>query len=346
MEKTELTAEEVQAMFFDKDALFEAPKKIYRLDYRNDRYYYILENGDVEFYISITNLIQKQLPTSPHLIKWIAERGIENADSYKDERAEYGTFLHIQCAELLIAGKYNLDLLGYSWEKYLVEKNLPLQWIKKYSNELSKDVLSFAQFCKDYDVKPMAVEIALVSKHGFACTTDIICEMNDKLYTEKTKQSDRKRITSVVDIKSGKKGFYEAHVIQLHACKIAVEENFKKIKIDRVFNWSPSDWKDEPTYKLKDQTDNKSKNKLSHILRLQDIDSQDSENRAIIIEGTIDLQKELTSNYSNKTYKEIILSKISNHESKNPKRKPGSKKQAPNTRKNKSRTKTRGEKLS
>ena len=105
-----MTVEEIKAEYFNEDALQEQPEPVYRLDSSGHRYYYTFdENGEPMFYVSVTTLIKQTLPTSPQLIKWIADIGYEESQRYAQERAAYGTFMHSQLAELLIARSYNLN---------------------------------------------------------------------------------------------------------------------------------------------------------------------------------------------------------------------------------------------
>lgn len=107
-----MTVEEMKAMFFDDNALIEAPKKVWQLNSKGYRYYFCYdEEGLPNFYPSVTTILSKTLPKSSFLMKWIAEKGYEEAEIYKEERAYYGTFMHIAFEELLINRRYDLDTL-------------------------------------------------------------------------------------------------------------------------------------------------------------------------------------------------------------------------------------------
>ena len=100
----EFSAEEVRALYFDKNALVEPNYKLYRLDSKTgQRYYYKFDkDGKPKFYMSVTTFIHRAIPTSIHLVKWMAEMGLAAAEEYKIERGAYGTFLHGACEELTI----------------------------------------------------------------------------------------------------------------------------------------------------------------------------------------------------------------------------------------------------
>ena len=67
-----------------------------------------------------------------------------------------------------------------------------------------------------------------------------------------TSQNVRK--TVLINMKSGRHGFYENNGLQCEAEKQLFEENFPDIKIDATMNWAPSDWRgiDSDKYKTKD----------------------------------------------------------------------------------------------
>lgn len=107
-----MTAEEMKAVFFDKAALVEPNYKVYQLNSKNHRYYYRYnDNGEPEFFPSVTTILSQTLPQSPFLVQWIAQKGLEESERYKMERAAYGTFMHAQFETLLIERQYDLDLL-------------------------------------------------------------------------------------------------------------------------------------------------------------------------------------------------------------------------------------------
>ena len=262
------TSEEMKAMYFDSDALVEPSYRVYQLNSNGERFYYTIgENGEPTFYPSVTTILSKTMPMSPYLLDWMFSKGKEEAERYKNERAAYGTFMHISFEELIINRTYDLDGLKGRLKAYIEEKRLPDDFIF-YADDLKKDILAFAQFVKDYKVKPLAIEISLVSKKGYAGSVDMPCRMAEK------KDSDT-MINAIVDFKSGRNGFYEAHEIQLHMYKDMWNENFPDLQIDRVFNFSPKNWRKNPSYNLKDQTDCKSQYKIPSLLAIANIDNDD-----------------------------------------------------------------------
>lgn len=320
------TAEEVRALYFDADALIEPAYRLYRLDSKGgDRYYYRFnEQGKPEFFISVTTFIHKAIPTSPHLLKWIADMGYQQAEEYKKERAAYGTFLHGATEQLTINREYDLDTLEERLREYIHQKLLPSTLFEKWYYEMKKDILSWAKFLIDYNVKPLAIEIMLCSPEmENAGAIDLVCEMDirvkgyhGEVYAsgprkgEPKESFEIKRITAIVDTKGGKKGFYEAHELQLHTYRKMFEENYPNIKIDKVYNWSGKDWRSEPTYNLTDQTESPMQYKIPHILANAKIDAEYKDERELtIISGKIEIDQGVERNYRVVTKEELVEQK-------------------------------------
>lgn len=305
-----MTTEQMQALFF-ADALVEPAYKLWQLNSNGHRYYYKFnDDGKAEFYPSVTTIISQTMPTPPHLIKWIADMGYDEAEAYKQERAYYGTFMHAQFERFLIERYYDLDNLKAELKNYIEVNRLPDRFIN-YADDLKKDVLAFAQFVIDYDVKPLAVEISLVSeKYHFAGMIDLPCTM------KKSPKKDE-RITAIVDFKSGRKGFHEDYEIQLHLYKMMWNENYPDQPIEKVFNFSPKDWRKLPTYNLKDQTDSDNAKKIPHILALAGIEDEKRENTFTAVSGVIMLDAkdvDLSQNVTTMTLAEIINQKQAQQE--------------------------------
>jgi len=316
---TGITSEKLNPMFFDATKLVSQPDPIYRLDSANHRYYYKFDkDGEPQFFTSVTTMIRNTMPTSPHLIQWLISKGGDNGKDEAEERANYGTFLHTECARLLISGTYDLDQLSGSLNAYCKDKNIQAKsdWV----GELKKDILAFAQFMIDTDCKPLAIEIILSHPtDGYAGALDLVCEMNieekgffgetyasgvNKGQPKETKQV--KRIRAIVDLKSGRKGFYESHEIQLHAYLAMWNLYFPKTTIDSVYNWSPKEWRSTPSYNLKDQTDSRNAQKLPHLIALARIEDNKRDNSVTVIGGSIDLLKGLAGNIEELTFIELI----------------------------------------
>lgn len=300
-----MTVEEMQCMFFDKTALIEPPYKVFQLNSKGHRYYYRFdENGQPEFYPSVTTILSQTLPKSPFLIEWIASKGMDEAERYKAERAAYGTFMHARFEELIINRVYNLDDLKGKLKTYIEVNRLPDDFIY-YADDLKKDVLAFAQFVIDYDVRPLAVEIALVHPYyKYAGMVDLPCTM-------KRSPCSDERITAIVDFKSGRKGFYEDAEIQLHLYKMMWNVTFEDYPVTHVFNFSPKDWRKKPSYNLKDQTNSPNAAKIPALLEIAAIEDEKRDNIFTAVSGSINLDEmnNFADNVISLTLAELIKAK-------------------------------------
>ena len=276
-----LTSEEMKALFFDANALIEPPYRLFQLNSDGHRYYYRFVDDDVRFYPSVTTLIKQVLPTSPQLIDWMIANGKDGSTEKRDLAAAYGTFMHVQFESLIINRRYDFDNVPAVLSEYLERENLPEKVFNEWLTKIRRDVLAFAQFVKDWNVRPLAVEIGLCSENGFAGCVDLPCLMTDP------KSGDEFR--AIVDFKSGRKGFWDEHEIQLHLYKMMWNENFPDCQIERVFNFSPKDWRKGPTYNLKDQTKSKNAAKIPHLLALVELMYAEKEDSLTVISGVLDL---------------------------------------------------------
>lgn len=278
-----MTVEEIRASYFDADALREPPYRVFQLNSDGHRYYYRFdEAGEPEFFPSVTTLLKQVMPTSPFLLDWMIANGKEGATEKRDLAAAYGTFMHIQFERLIINRRYDFDNVGPVLLAYMESENLPERVFAEWLPKIRKDVLAFAQFVRDYNVKPLAVEIGLVHPdYHYAGCIDFPCIMTDP----KTGEVFR----AILDFKSGRKGFYEEQELQLHLYRDMWNVNFPDMPIARVFNFSPKDWRTKPTYNLKEQTDSANAKKLPYLLALASIEDEKRDNTLTIIRGVLDL---------------------------------------------------------
>ena len=315
----DVTAEQMQAVFFDPNALRVPNFRLYQLNTRGTRYYYTLDDEGVPtFYPSVTTILHEVSPRNPFLEKWRAEMGLEKAEAYTQERANYGTFMHGQIEKLLVARSYDLDNLKAELAKYVEREQLPLSFVN-YAEDLKKDILAFAQFVIDYDILPLCIEQSLYSKKGYAGMIDLVCNMRvytkdeeakarekkgDK-WTDKDEEKYTKRIIAMVDFKSGRKGFYESHVFQLYMYKDMWEEHYPDIPIEGVFNWSPKDWRKSPSYNFECQTD--AQNPEIAKLLLEQYKLRKTETKSFtLVSGIINLSDGVSNNYETLTLEELV----------------------------------------
>lgn len=300
-----MTVEEMKTVFCDTNSMISQPYRLWQMNSAGHRYYYKFdEMGNPEFYPSVTTVISQTLTTSKYLIEWIAGKGLEEAERYKNERAMYGTFMHAEIQELLLKRSYDFDILKDRLKTYMEVNRLPDGFIY-YADEFKKDILAFVQFMIDYDVRPLAIEIALVHPyHKYAGMIDLPCSIL-------TKPGAKTRMNVIIDFKSGRKGFYEAHEIQLHLYKMMWNVNFPKHEIDKVFNWSPKEWRKYPSYNFTDKTDSPNAAKIPALLMIAEVEDNKKENVFTSISGVVNLDESrvLSKNIIALSLSDIVKSK-------------------------------------
>ena len=244
MKHDELTVGEVRAMYFDDTALRLPPVRLYRMDVKGDRNYFsVNDSGEPEFYSGVTMVTGRMIPKDEFLVKWIAEKGYDEAIAYRDERAHYGTLMHTLAAEFIINRTIALDLFDSYVAAYCRRERLSVNEAR-WSDDLRQDMVGLAKFIKDYNVRPLAVELSLCSpEDGIAGTVDLPCLMDiptEGDWGEKYKSGvnkDKVKLTKrpvtfacVVDFKSGRSyqgGDYNA--AQLRCYERLLIHNFPDI---------------------------------------------------------------------------------------------------------------------
>ena len=175
------------------------------------------------------------------------------------------------------------------------------------------------QFIIDFKVQPLAIEIILSHPDGYAGAIDLVCDLDleekgffgekylsgaNKGQPKESKQT--RRVRAIVDLKSGRKGFYESSEIQLQAYANMWRYSFEET-IDKVFNWSPKDFRGTtPTYNFKDQSDSKNLDKLQYLIPLAKIEDDKRSNIVTKIGGNIDLLKGELGSIEELTFTELI----------------------------------------
>ena len=76
--------------------------------------------------------------------------------------------------------------------------------------------------------------------------------------------------------------------------------------IERVFNFSPKDWRKQPTYNLKEQTKAESAKKIPYLLELAKIADAGRDNQLTIISGILNLD----SGSIDERYKVLSLAEV------------------------------------
>lgn len=315
-----IVVEYTDALYVDLSAVKTPPRPLYRLDNRGYRYYYLLDDkGDPQFFTSVTTMIKNTMPTPPQLTKWLVEQGGDEDEA--KERMAYGTYFHAMCGKLLIEGKFSLD--DIERELLLFAIGEKIQYREEWVPELKKDILSFAQFLIDHQVKPFGIEILLYHPtDGYAGAIDLVAQLivEEKGFlgevyvsgANKGQPKETKRevmVNAIIDIKSGRKGFYESYELQLAAYREMWNIHYPNIPIDKIYNFSPKDWRSTPSYNFKDQTAAKSLKKLPMLVELNRIEEERKENMILSIDGIIDLKKGIADNIKEKSLTDLVKNK-------------------------------------
>ena len=238
---------------------------LYRYDDRGERFYARVANGKVIWYPSVTRIIKATSPTPQGLVAWQAKHGMEEAARLRDEAAERGTQMHALIEEYLQTGTASVDGLPEFHQKALC---------------------SFVQFCQDYDVRPVHTERVIYSdEYVYAGACDLICTMEFK----------GRKTRALIDYKSGS-NLYDDYAVQLGMYWKAAEE--QGFTIDRVFNWSPKDWRKMPTYTLTDQTAKASdanNGEIEYRCKLYHATNDPAPRQRMVIKGTLPNDVQITS---------------------------------------------------
>jgi hypothetical protein len=245
---------------FSASAAKIVSEKVYRVGNGGGRHYQRGSNGRV--YKSLTTAMDAVVPKSKILTSWrdnMAEQlgSSELADEYVQHTADYGTLLHIAVADFIRDGSVYWYEKRTWFEAELMQIGLKDKALTAATNEIVKDLAAMVQFFFDYRVDVIAVELPVFMDCGIATLVDLVVMMDSKANDQEPIETAN-RHRAIINLKSGKKGFFETHVLQLEGERRAFNETFSDsagYKIERVYNLAPSNWRKEPTYKLKEQTD-------------------------------------------------------------------------------------------
>lgn len=262
-----------------------------RITYNGNRFYFeVLGTGDVNLFSSATTLIKDgYVDTSGALDAWRLKQRIlgKDPDVISTERADFGTIMHFLFGCLLMKINIPFSVTGLKmfmkahYDDLKIDNDRIDFILDKYAVELLEDIRSFLKWVKDFNVKPLAIEIMLRSERWMvASAVDLICEIDKEVkevgyfgevYKKKTgdkmagdpKLSERKvskRVVIIVDFKSNRDGnFYPSYALQLELYKRMVHENFGDLlKIEGIYNFAPKSWGDgKRPYHFRERTDDK-----------------------------------------------------------------------------------------
>lgn len=232
---------------------FASAERVMRVEVGGNRNYFRMSNQRV--YRSLTTFLSHVMPPSRHLKNWresmIEDLGsIEKTDAFVSATADYGSFVHIELAGFANEQTVVWDAFEKRAHKALAEMGIQGETAFRAADELKMDFACFAQWIHDYNVVPLAIEAPVFHQKGIATFVDFVCEMDAKKYVA-TPPAKRVRETVLVNFKTGKKGFFDSHAMQVAAELEMCNQTFPTVKIDFVANLAPTDWRTEPSYKFK-----------------------------------------------------------------------------------------------
>jgi hypothetical protein len=241
-------------------------EKIYREQIGGIRYYYTFnKQNNPRFYLSVTSLAKLTMPMSPFLLDWKMSLGKAESEYQATMRAHYGNMMHDYLLDFTIKGGCDPSDIRDRILLYLDRNNLHYEtgMVEPWTKELTKDLLSWAKFCHLYELEPLAVEYPIVDrKRELAGRVDLVAKIKfgNRYVSGKNahKLKDEEGfdwIVVMIDLKSGKNGFYDEHLLQLESYKTMWNDRFPPAwQVERIYNWGPKDWRSAPTFSFKDQT--------------------------------------------------------------------------------------------
>lgn len=258
----------IPSSFIPVEADYLSPKvkppfKLFRRDGDNggNRFYYRYGRSSVFSYISLTSLINEVLPKGPGFYRWVAMKGAE-AERIREERAVFGSAIHEQSFFPLKHGKgYDFDWLSQkdgrgisNFQKLFPKEYWDICGGWKYG--FTKSLMAFFQFVQEKVTEVIAVEIPLCSnKYGYAGTLDFVGKV---MFNGKERLCIMDMKSNFFTLMSGdtKKTFFDTHELQLELQKQLWLENFGGDEDIMLFNWSPNNYREKPTYTFENQTKN------------------------------------------------------------------------------------------
>lgn len=317
-----VTVEKLVAFYSGE--LLKRPYEMYRLSTMKGAriYFRELEDNSIRFYMGATSASRYLM--TPHLLRWWADS--EGYDARKQEmydKATAGSYFHSLIAQIAKGEEMSVKVIRESYKLYLVANEVTAKLHASFIDTMVKDVLSYLQWCEDYEVKPLAIEMPLCSDTiGVATLVDWVGVINDSkgnlnedgsIKSKRGRQPKHERIgvhSCIVDFKTGKKGTYETHIMQLQSNKEMFEENFPDIEpIKYYYNLSPKAWRIEPTYDFVNQTDKMNQDRYDALLTLARTDMEGILNRNILtIEGDFKFGTSANSLIRRFTIQEVVNS--------------------------------------
>lgn len=323
----------------------DLPFRLWRFDKGSLRYYF--EPDDEVFFPSQTTVQMCELKDGNFLTDWKIRMALlnDNADApdlYRDERAQYGNLMHILFTETLYFGGFNIDQLWNVIQVYQQVHELHHLNVRKWLDELKKDLSAFVQWYHDHEIEPLAVELPITypikDENGevilwVAGTLDLVAKAKirrkdfhgQKYKSGKKKGQPKKTYKNVneiiaVDYKSGKKGFYKSHEIQINTYgKVGWSSVCDRMGLDlhadSCWNFAPKDSRGaEATYSFVEQTHKNGEEYMPHLVRLFMLDGHHEVGDVRDVSGVLKVGESASENVSLKPAEEYMREHYSKKE--------------------------------
>lgn len=260
-------------------------RPMFRANIKGSRFYFNNFEDGIHLYPSVTHITDAMMTEKYVLIELIDNLGKDKYYEMMRTKACYGTIMHRAINEYLMSGD-NYEERAISSEAIMrmiteeADKSRVDEYTRRYwLEDMKADVKCIIKFLSEHNVEPLAIEIIGYYEDNnirYAGAIDLICTMDIEVkgfFGEHYKTGEKKgepketkrtqRVTAIIDYKSGKKGFYKGHEVQINMYKMMVEQ--MGIKINKCFNVSPNET--STNYKMKDQTEATSEEKINGLLQ-------------------------------------------------------------------------------
>ena len=220
--------------------------RVFRFPNGHDRMYFTVDDGGPTLYSGLTGYIDK-FYSMPGEKEGLVNYRIKQGDHYEDEleyTSLFGSFGHMAIAQFLTEGMLDPVELMSDFRSYCIHTGLPIVRFTKYWRRMWKAMQSFAQFCVEKEVEPLATEYCVYDKNKLIATPlDLICKL----------RFNRKMVMANINFKFRESpAVYKKDERQVFLEMSIFNNKFKgtEYEITHGFIWMPVDFRNTPTFNL------------------------------------------------------------------------------------------------